>query len=185
MWCPAAIDTPPASEPVTAGEVKAQAIVDHADDDALIARLIEAARSYIEAYCGIRLAKRTLTITCDSFSDFDRLPEAPVQEQGIVSIKYIDPAGSEQTLSSAVYDLRQCGDGLEAAIVLKPGQRWPAIQLRSRITVTAFVGYETVPAAIKHAMLMWIAEAYAKRENGAQEKWTAFDALLCNFRRGA
>ena len=183
MWYPAAIDTPPAGEPVTAAEVKAQAIVDHTDDDGLIARLIEAARSYVEAYCGIRLAKRTLTIPCDGFGDFDRLPEAPVQS--ITAIKYIDPAGDEQTLAGTVYELRQCADGLESAIALKPGQRWPAIQPQSRIAVTAPVGYGTVPAAIKHAMLMWIAEAYAKRENGAQEKWTAFDALLCNFRRGA
>lgn len=183
MWYPAAIDTPPAGEPVTAAEVKAQTIIPHSDDDALIARLIETARSYVEAYCGIRLAKRTLTITCDSFGDFDRLPEAPVQSIG--AIKYITPAGDEQTLSGTVYELRQCADGLESAIVLKLGQRWPATQPASRVTVTALVGYETVPAAIKHAMLIWIADAYAKRENGAQEKWTAFDALLCNFRRGA
>lgn len=183
MWYPASVDTPPAGEPVTAAEVKAQAIVDHTDDDGLIARLIEAARSYVEAYCGIRLAKRTLAIQCDGFSDFDRLPEAPVQE--VETVKYIDPAGDEQTLSDEVYELRACADGLEAAIALKPGQRWPATQLQSRISVTALVGYETVPAAIKHAMLMWIADAYANRENGASEKWTAFDALLCNFRRGA
>lgn len=183
MWYPASVDTPPSGEPVTAPEVKAQAIIDHADDDALISRLIEAARSYVEAYCGIRLVKRTLTITCDGFGDFDRLPEAPVQD--VVSIGYVDPAGDEQTLAGTVYELRQCADGLESAIVLKPGQRWPATQPQSRITVTALVGYDTVPAAIKHAMLMWIADTYAERENGAQEKWTAFDALLCNFRRGA
>lgn len=183
MWYPAAIETPPAGEPVTAAEVKAQAIVDHTDDDGLIARLIEAARSYVEAYCGIRLAKRTLTITCDGFGDFDRLPEAPVQS--ISAIKYIDPTGDEQTLAGTVYDLRQCADGLEAAIALKPGQRWPATQPGSRVTVTALVGYETVPAAIKHAMLMWIAEAYANRENEVREGRTALDDLLCNFRRGA
>jgi uncharacterized phiE125 gp8 family phage protein len=183
MWYPASVDTPPSGEPVTAAEVKAQAIVDHSDDDALIARLIEAARSYVEAYCGIRLAERVLTLRCDSFGDFDRLPEAPVQE--IVSIGYVDPDGDEQTLSDTVYELRQCGDGLEAAIVLKAGQRWPAIQSRSRVTVTMLVGYDTVPAAIKHAMMLWIADAYAKRENDAQGGWTAFDALLCNFRRGA
>jgi len=183
MWYPASVDTPPASEPVTAAEVKAQAIIEHTDDDALIARLIEVARSYVEAYCGTRLAKRTLTITCDGFSDFGRVPEAPVQS--IATIKYVDLAGNEQTLADTVYELSQCADGLESAIVLKSGQRWPAIMLRSRITITALVGYDTVPAAIKHAMLMWIAKAYDKREDEVREGRTAFDDLLCNFRRGA
>ncbi|WP_338632138.1 head-tail connector protein [Afipia carboxidovorans] len=168
---------------MSAAEVKAQTVVDHADDDVLLARLIEAARSYVEAYCGIRLAKRTLSIRCDSFGDFCRLPEAPAQSADL-TIEYIDRAGDEQTLAGTVYELSPCLDGLEAAIVLKPGQTWPAIQPRSRITVEVTVGYNAVPPAIKHAMLIWIADAYAKRGSELQTSWTAFDALLCNFRRG-
>ncbi|MEY9198680.1 putative phiE125 gp8 family phage protein [Sinorhizobium fredii] len=118
---------------------------------------------------------------CDGFCDLERLPEAPVTS--VSSIAYVDTDGAAQTLATSVYELR--ADDLEAAIVTKYGQQWPAIQIGSRITVTAVVGYSAAPAAVKHAMLLWIADAYENRENAKIEDWTALDALLCNFRRGA
>ncbi len=183
MWYPAAITDQTVSEPVTAAEVKAQTIIDHNDDDTLVNRLIEAARSYVEAYCGLRLVKRAVAVQCDSFCDFGRLPEAPVLE--ILSVHYVGQDGVEQVIADGVYELRRSAGGMEAAIVLKPGQRWPVAQAQSRITVAARVGYDAVPPAIKHAVLLWIADAYAKRPNDTLPSWTAFDALLCNFRRGA
>jgi hypothetical protein len=103
--------------------------------------------------------------------------------QEIESIKYIAAVGGEKTLPDTVYELQS--DGLEVSIALKDGQRWPERLPDSRITVSALVGYEDdIPAAIKHAMLIWIADSYAKREIEAALGFTAFDALLCNFRRG-
>ncbi|MGB3486671.1 MAG: head-tail connector protein [Xanthobacteraceae bacterium] len=180
MWYPASVTTAPSAEPVTVDEVKAQAIIDDSDNDALIGRLIGAARSHVEAYCNIVLAKQIVAVRCDAFCDFARLPIAPVQE--IESISYIDRAGDAQALPDTVYELQ--ADNFEAAIVLKTGQRWPDRLPGSRITVSALIGYEDVPPAIVHAMLMWIADAYAKREIEAPAGFTAFDALLCNFRRG-
>jgi len=180
MWYPASIETSASAEPVTLAEVKAQAIIDDNDNDELIGRLIRVARSHVEAYCNIALAEQIVAARCDGFSDLARLPIAPVQD--IESIKYVDAAGAEQTLPDTVYELRN--DDLEVSVVLKAGQRWPAVQPGSRITVKALVGYDEVPAAIRHAMLLWIAENYAKREIEAAQGFTAFDALLCNFRRG-
>ena len=180
MWYPASITTAAASEPVSVADVKAQAIIDGSDNDALINRLISAARSHVEAYCNIVLAEQIVAVRCDSFTDFVRLPIAPVQQ--IESISFIDRMGDAQTLPITVYELQS--GGLEVSIALKAGQRWPERLPGSRITVSALVGYENVPAAITHAMLIWIADAYAKREIEAPEGFTAFDALLCNFRRG-
>lgn len=180
MWSPASIVTPASVEPVTLADVKAQAIIDHGDDDEFLGRLIATARSHVEAYCNIDIAEQTVSVRSDRFDDFVRLPIAPVQD--IETIKYTDADGAEQTLPETVYELRT--DGIEAAIVLKAGRRWPTIQPGSRITVTALVGYEDVPPAIKHAMLLWIADAYATRGGTPSEGFTAFDALLCNFRRG-
>ena len=181
MWYPASITTAAAFEPVSVADVKAQAIIDDSDNDALIGRLIGAARSHVEAYCNIILAEQIVAVRCDSFTDFARLPIAPVQE--IESITYIAAVGGEQTLPDTVFELQS--DGLEVSIALKDGQRWPARLPGSRITVSALVGYkDDIPPAITHAMLIWIADAYAKREIEAAEGVTAFDALLCNFRRG-
>ena len=180
MWSPASIVTPTSVEPVTLAEVKAQAIIDHGDDDELLGRLIAAARSHVEGYCNIDVPEQTVSVRCDRFGDFARLPVAPVQD--IESIQYVDADGAEQELPETVYELR--AEGLEAAIVLKAGQRWPTIRPGSRIAVSALVGYRDVPPAIQHAMLLWIADAYATRGSAPSEGFTAFDALLCNFRRG-
>lgn len=181
MWYPAKITTAADNEPVTVEEVKRRIRVDFSDDDTDLGLMIAAARDHAEKYCNTRFASQIVEMKCDSFCDFARLPEAPVSS--VASISYVDTDGATQTLATSVYELR--ADGLEAAIVLAYGKQWPAIQPKSRITVTAVVGYDEAPAAVKHAILLFIADAYEVRENAKIEDWTALDALLCNYRRGA
>jgi len=188
MWYPAKITEAASSDAISIEEVKAQAIVEQSDDDTLLQRLIKVGQDHVERYCGLRFAKQTIEAKCDSFANLCRLPEAPTVS--ITSIGYVDRDGNGQTVASSVYEERL--EGLEPSIVLKYGQAWPAIQIGSRITLTAVVGYETAPAAVKHAMLMLIATWYARRENVITGSSTVenlpmpagVDALLCNFRRG-
>lgn len=178
MWYPPKVTTP-ATEPVSVAEAKRQCNVLHDDDDALFAALIAAARDHVERYCGTPLATQTVEVKCDAFCDLRRLSQAPAQS--VTTIIYIDTSGDEQTLPASVYEERF--DGLDAAVVPAYGQGWPVKQTGSRITLTAVVGYETTPPAVKHAMLLWIAEAYLNRENAETPEWTAFDVLLTNYRR--
>lgn len=178
MWYPPKVTTP-STEPVSVAEAKRQCNVLHDDDDALFTALIAAARDHVERYCGTPLATQTVEVKCDAFCDLRRLALAPAQS--VSSISYIDTSGDEQTLPAPSYEQRF--DGLEAAIVPAYGQRWPVKQIGSRITLTLVVGYEAIPAAVKHAMLLWIAEAYLNRENTETPEWTAFDTLLTNYRR--
>ncbi|PKA40447.1 hypothetical protein CWR43_28125 [Rhizobium sullae] len=180
MWYPTKITVAATSEPVTTAEAKRRLRIDFDDDDADVDLMLGSARDHVEKYCNTRLASQTVEIKCDGFCDFARLPEAPVSS--ITSVSYVDTDGATQTLATTVYELR--ADGLETSIVTKYGQQWPAIQSGSRITVTAVVGYAEAPAAVKHAILLFIADAYEVRENAKVEDWTALDALLCNFRRG-
>ena len=181
MWHPAKQTEAPTAEPVTVAEVKSQSYIDHDDHDAQIALLIAAARDHIERYCNITALTQTIEAKCDCFDDFAYLPFAPVQS--ISSITYIDTDGSEQTLSSSVYELR--ADDLEGSIVLQYGQSWPARRVNTRITVTAVVGYTTVPPAIKHAMLLLVALGFENREAQELGTFSTADALLSNFRRYA
>lgn len=187
MWYPATITTPATAEPVTRAQAKEQCNVDvdDKDDDALLDRLIAAARNHVEKYCSSRFAAQTVTIKCDCFADMARLPEAPVAS--ITSISYVDTSGADQTLAASVYELR--ADGLEAAVVLKYNQTWPAIRPGSRITTVAVVGYAAAPEAVTHAMLGLVAHWFENREAVViGETSTAIDmfidALLCNHRRG-
>jgi uncharacterized phiE125 gp8 family phage protein len=187
VWYPSRTAEAVTSEPVTLEEAKAQGIVDHTDDDLLLGRLIKAARDHVEHYCGVRLASETIEVKCDRFADLCRLPEAPLTS--VTSIGYVDAAGDDKTLDAATYELRP--DGLEPSVALAYGKQWPVVRPGSRITLTAVVGYDAAPEAVRHAMLMLVATWYAQRENilvGATVENlpmpSSVDALLCNFRRG-
>lgn len=181
MWYPAANTGGAPAPAITKEKVKAQASIPFADDDALLDQLIAAATLFAEKYCGIRIASQNVSVQCDSFADMAQFPVAPART--VTSIKYIDADGTEQTLPDTVYELR--ADGLKPSIALKYGQTWPAIRQGSRITVVAAVGFATVPADIERALLLYIADGYANRENKKDADWTAFDSLLCNYRRYA
>lgn len=180
MWYPVKVTEQPDGFPVTVDEVKQRLRIDAADDGSDINLLIASATDHVEKYCNTPLVEREIEAKCDSFYDMARLPVAPVSE--VSEIAYVDIDGADQVVPSETYEL--CADGLEAAIVLKPGQSWPAKQIGSRITLSATVGYDETPPAVKHGILLFIADAYAIRENGATSGWTAFDSILSNHRRG-
>lgn len=181
MWYPSTV-TVAAAELVTIAEARQQARTDPDDGhDAELVRLITVARNHTEKYCGIRIGAQTIVARCDSFGDMARLPEAPVTS--ITSIGYVDVHGNDQTLAGTVFELRS--DELEAAVVLKVGQSWPAIQPGSRITLTAVVGYTSAPPAVHHAMLERIAALFRDHEGAAAADFSTFDALLVNHRRNA
>lgn len=188
MWYPATVATP-SPEPITATQCKLQLQIDDSDTgwDSLLAIYIPAAREFVENWTAARIASRSgVTLRCDSFDDFARLAEGPVSS--VASITYVDVDGATQTLSSSVYEVR--ADGLETAIVLKPNQGWPATQPGSRITVTATIGFATVPPMALAAMLLLIGQWFANREatnvgNIVNEMPLGFVDLLVNLRRNA
>jgi uncharacterized phiE125 gp8 family phage protein len=180
MWYPATV-TVAASEPVTIEQARLQARSEvDTDLDAELTRLITVARNHVEKICGVRLGTQTIVVRCDCFDDMARLPDAPVQS--VTSIQYVDTAGDTQTLATSVYELR--ADGIEASIILKYGQAWPATQSGSRITLTAVVGFSAPEPAHVHAMLLFIAEQFSSHEPVEIAGMTTLDALLINHRRG-
>ncbi|MEQ1956008.1 head-tail connector protein [Mesorhizobium yinganensis] len=180
MWYPTKVTTAPSVEPITLDDVRRHCSVDEADGfDTELTRLIKAARAHVEKYCSARFAEQTIEAKCDCFADLPRLPEAPVKS--LTSIAYLDVDGVVQTVANTVYEERF--DGYDAAIVLKPGQHWPAIQCGSRITITAVVGGDPVDPAVAQAMIMHVANTFLQREPVAVEGRTSFDDLLCNHRR--
>lgn len=179
MWYPAVANEAPTAEPVSLPDAKKHVRAEyHTDDDAYIGGLIAAARDHVERYTGTFVAQREVVAKCDCFADFAHVPVSPANS---VVVTYLDTVGVEQTLADTVYELRN--DDLRTEIVLKYGQNWPATQPGSRITATMGAGYEQVPPALKHALLLWIGDAYEVREPEPSGGRTAFDDLLTNFRR--
>lgn len=177
-WLPPVVTVAPASEPLTLAEAKLQCRVDGSDEDSLLSDLISAARVFTEAYCGTAIGSQTVVLRCSSFCDFIDLPIAPIAS--ITEIKYLDSAGTEQTLSTDVYEGVLIG--LEPTIRLKINQSWPSVRDASdAIRVTVVAGYSEVPAAVKHAMLLMIGNWFDSRAVG--ELTEGPKALLANYRR--
>lgn len=179
MWYPSTVTVAPTVEPVSLAEAQEQCGAPENDFTPTLTRLIKAARAHVEEYCNAVWAEQTIASRCDSFSDFARLPHGPLK--AVQTIEYVDTDGDAQVVSEAAYEARK--DGLEPSIALKHGQSWPSIRPGSRITVTAVYG-GAVPESVKHAMLLFIDDAFNRRANAEREDWTALDALLCNHRRG-
>ncbi|TIN83107.1 head-tail connector protein [Mesorhizobium sp.] len=174
MWLQPIVTIAATDEPVTLVEAKRQVRVDFADDDDYLTDLIATARNHAEKYCGVYLAEQTVAVQGEDWCDLAHLPVRPVQT--ITSLAYVDVTGAPQTLATSVYELR--GD----AIVLKYGQVWPPMRYGSLITLTAVVGFADVDPAVKHAILLRVADLYENRESASDANWTTIDSLLSNHR---
>jgi len=114
--------TGPAAEPVTSAEIKASARIDGTEFDTQIAILITAFRQQAEHQQGRRLITQTVELILDAFPDEEEIDLLLPDAQSIMSIKYLDTAGTEQTLSGTVYALDV--DSTPSRVLLKYGQQW-------------------------------------------------------------
>ena len=165
--------TPPAVEPVTLSEAKAHLRVDTSDDDTYIGTLITAAREWCEEYLDRTLVHTQWVMRFDKFPDSGiepvELPRPPMVASGTataVSVTFTTEPGSTATYSTAEYRVdRYATPGTVLPIY---GTTWtPHRQDDNAISVTWWSGYgatgASVPAAIRHAMLMLIAHWYETR----------------------
>lgn len=149
----------PADEPVTLAEAKAYLKVEVSDDDALIGVLITAARKACEAHTQRSLAAKTYELALDEFPAEFELPYPPAL--AVVSLKYIDESGVEQTLDQSAYAL---DDASEPGWVLPAfGTDWPSTRAVANAVKLRYTAGAAVEEA-KVAMLFMLAHWYENRE---------------------
>lgn len=172
---------------VTLSEAKKHLIVEHSDDDTLIDTYILAATAWLDGPAG--WLGRTLGVQvlewqlsdwpCHGFS----LPYPPEIE--VISVKYIDPDGVEQTLpvpSQPFY--------LDDMPAIRGRERDLKIRYRAGYGTSSgdpVVWANAVPAPIKVAILMLVAQWYRNRSPiavGATVESLPFavEALLSPYR---
>lgn len=184
MWTLSVI-TPPAAEPLdlTADVIPhVRASATDSDNVTLLTAAIEAARQNCERVAWRQLITATLELWMDSWREegiyrYDRatgieslaLPRAPAT--AVSSVKYIDDAGAEQTLSTANYvtELPSGPEAQRGRVALLPGFSWPSHRAQpSAIKVRYTAGYgasgAAVPELLRNAMLLEIGEMYDRRE---------------------
>ncbi|NCC76950.1 MAG: hypothetical protein EOM08_11010 [Clostridia bacterium] len=154
--------TAPTVEPVTLSEVKAQAVIGHDMDDALLSVMISAAREHGESLTGRSWAPKTLEVVLDRFpvSGID-LPASPVT--AVTSIKYFDVDGAEQTMPESGYYVDT--ESLVGRVV--PGSDWPETADRPnavRVRYEAGFPAGSIPPALKQWLLIRVATLYEHRE---------------------
>lgn len=165
---------PPSVEPVTLSDVKLAGRIDTADLDAQIAMQISAYRQQAEHIQGRRLITQTVEMVLDAFpagGDIDlRLPD--VQE--IVSVKYYDPSGSQQTLPVTAYSL----DSSSVPCWLLPVDEWPETKIVANcVRIRYVVGYGSTTDSVPATTRLWIiAQVVCALENQAPPEWA--DGLL-------
>lgn len=165
--------TPPAVEPVTLAEAKAHLRVDHTTDDAWIAALTSAARDDCERWTGRAFVTQTWELVIDEFPEEEiQIPLPPLQS--VVSVKYDDGDGVEQTIASTEYVV---DDVSEPGWVVPAIAGWPStFDGINAVRVQFVAGYApgtdspvdlalNVPASIKASILLRLGQLYEHRED--------------------
>lgn len=184
--------TDAASEPVTKAEVKLQLNRDSsftAHDD-ILDIYIKAARQLVEQRTNTAMIQKTIDVNYSGFpgrsGDTEgaalKVPVYPLAS--VTSITYIDDAGASQTLAGANYiiDTKRGFPRIHTAY----NALWPTTQNRANpVTVRCVVGYATtaiIPAYLRTAVLMTVAQWYWNREDYVSERSTAVDRILAQER---
>ena len=163
--------TGPAVEPLTVAEAKLHLRVDISDDDVYIGTLITAAREWVENYLDRTLITTQLILRAAEFPteelELARPPMATAGTATAVVITYTLADTTTATLSTALYRVdRTTTPGNVAPAI---NGTWPSdvIEDANAVAVTYWAGYgptsASVPATIRHAMLMLIGHWYESR----------------------
>lgn len=173
------IITPPTTEQITLEEARLHLRVTPDDDsppahpdDPLILALVSAARDYCEQNLFRGIAPQIVELVLDCFPPGAiKLPMSPIVS--ILSVKYTDGNGVEQTLSSTGYVLDNYSE---------PGRLVPAVSTTWPATLSGAVNavkvrydcgyslpldspnYHPLPASIRSTMLLLIGHWYENRE---------------------
>lgn len=165
--------TPPAVEPVTVAEAKAHCRIDTSTDDAYVGTLITAAREWVESYLDRSLVNTQWVMRLDKFPDDGTmdvdLPRPPMVASGTataVSVTFTSEVGTTSTYSTASYRVDRLAT--PGSVKTLYGQAWPPHRMDDNaVSITWWGGYgstgASVPAAIRHAILMLVAYWYDSR----------------------
>lgn len=169
--------TPPAIAPVSLAVAKERLRVDVSDEDDKITKLIAANTAYAERFMGRALIDQTWELILDKFPTNEiKIPLPPLIE--VVSVKYDDGAGDEQTVSTGSYTV----DAVSEPGWVVPASSWPAtfdgvnsVRVRFRagyIDENSPAGH-SVPEDIINAILLRVKADYDDNNDSERQRQSA------------
>jgi uncharacterized phiE125 gp8 family phage protein len=163
------LHTPPAVEPITLAEARAQCRVDNDSEDTYLTGLLSTARVYCEEQLDISVITQTWEARYDLFPLWEIvLPRPPMQPQ-TVTVTYRSEAGIESTISSATSAFRVDHYTTPGRIYPNYNGVWPAVRGdENSVVVRWTAGYgasgANVPPVLKQAMLLLVAHWFEMRQ---------------------
>jgi uncharacterized phiE125 gp8 family phage protein len=161
----------PTTEPLTLAEAKLHLQVDHTADDALITRLITAAREYAEAFTNRIIGAQTFVQTqgdCDPLGltryGTSVLPLFSAPLVSVEEISYVDPDGvTTQVWDSSKYQVVKPANSYG---YVRPvyGETFPATRDIDNAVTISFTAGSDASASVKAGILLLIGHLYAHRE---------------------
>jgi uncharacterized phiE125 gp8 family phage protein len=188
---PPRLVTPLTASLLTLEEARRHCRVDHSEDDVILGAGIAAAQGWLDGWSGVLgrcLINQQWRQDWPGFPAGPLLP-LPFPDVSAAAITYIDPAGAEQTLSTAAYHIVSTASA--AVLELADGAAWPATATRPdavRVTFTAGYGAAAanVPAPIRSAALLVVGDLHRTREGQVSDRMKdnpAVMMLLAPYRR--
>lgn len=192
--------TQPATPVVDLDDVKAHLRVEHSDDDAEIAALIQAAITEFEdpnlGWLGRSISERELELRLDCFPVNNAYPGIRLRNGPLLiggggddaydlTVTYDDPSGNAQVLSEAVYRIVDQHGGCPR-LVLQPGQAWPRTAGHGEaVRVRYWAGYSTDDprlAAFRVAVKLHVEMIYDGDADRQDKLRATINALLQPYR---
>lgn len=154
---------------LTLAETKAHLRVDGTTEDTQITALIASATQRVEAYLGRSLMSRNLSLVLDAFPEGTiAIPLPPCIS--LTDVKYIDTAGTQQTLAASAYILSVPSGPKAQRARIAPVTTWPATKaVMDAVKITYAAGYSTVPDVIKEGVLLIVGALYNHRGDETTE----------------
>lgn len=164
---------PPSAEPVSLPDMKLYLRIDGTTYDTLLTALLGAARDYAQRRQRRAYLTQTWELTLDAFPPMPiELPYSPLAT--VSSIKYVDSAGAETTVSSSNYVVDT--SSTPGRVALKSDYSWPGVTLREvggfklRYTCGASTA-ALVPDTTLLAIKGFVAHRFENPEDASVPEW--------------
>lgn len=156
----------PLQEPLALADVKAHLRIDDSAEDILLSSLLLTSRLHIESILAIALITQSWMMVLDRWPSGDTvtIPMSPLQQVSEVRVR--DASGTPAIISTASYTVETASRPARLVwkniVSLEPGLRAGGIE----INFTAGFGAtgDSVPAPLKHAILLLTAHWYEHRD---------------------
>jgi uncharacterized phiE125 gp8 family phage protein len=155
--------TPPSAEPCTLAEAKDFLRVEHADDDAIIASLIGAARGHVEALTRRALLTQRWRFVLDAWPVDGRIVLRMGPLRSLIAARVYDYAGNAGAIDLETFVVDAAAD-----VIASPGWSLPMPgRAVAGIELDIELGYGAdaagVPDGLRHAVRLLVAHWYENR----------------------